>query len=80
MENKSRFQVSESINNTLEEVPAELFELSEEDLQQIVGGKSFWDRKLWRAVRGEALDTWNGGGNGEDLFIPIGLRVLGRLV
>jgi hypothetical protein len=51
-----------------------------DETEEIVGGKSFWDRKFWRAVRGEALDTWNGGGNGEDLFIPFELRVLERLI
>ena len=43
MKNKSTSLVSESIKNTSEEIPVELFELSEEDLQQIVGGISLWD-------------------------------------
>ncbi len=38
MKNKSRFQVNNSIKYTSEELPAELVELLEEDLQQVVGG------------------------------------------
>lgn len=43
MKDKSTSPISESIKNTSEEVPVELFELSDEDLQQIVGGLSVWD-------------------------------------
>jgi bacteriocin-like protein len=79
MNKKLRSQVSNCIKHTSEELPAEFIELSEEDLQQIVGGKSFWDRKFWSAVRGEVQDTLYKPGTGEDLFIPIEWRVLGRL-
>jgi bacteriocin-like protein len=44
MNDKSTSPISESLKNTSEEVPVELFELSEEDLQQIIGGLSLWDR------------------------------------
>jgi bacteriocin-like protein len=39
---KIRSQVSDSIKYTSEKLPAEFIELSEEDLEQIVGGKNFF--------------------------------------
>ena len=36
-------QASDFIKHNSEELPAELVEISEEDLQQIVGGDNFWD-------------------------------------
>jgi bacteriocin-like protein len=53
MKNKSKSPVIESIKNTSEEVPVELFELSDEDLQQIVGGLSLWDA-ITGAYKGKA--------------------------
>jgi hypothetical protein len=63
--------------------------------EEIVGGKSFWDRNFWKAVRGEAQDTGNAakkaavdlftkgtlptGKTAEDLLVPIEWRVLDRL-
>ena len=38
MKNKSRFQVNNSIKPSSEELPAELVELLEEELKQVVGG------------------------------------------
>jgi hypothetical protein len=36
-------QASDFIKHNSEELPAELVEISEEGLQQIVGGDNFWD-------------------------------------
>jgi hypothetical protein len=64
------------------------------ETEEIVGGKSFWDRKFWRAVRGETQDTWNAlketgkgllkgelprGETAEDLLVPLPWRVIDRL-
>lgn len=54
MNKKLSSQVSESIKHISEEVPAELFELSEEDLQKIVGGLP-----LWKAIKSAAQDKNN---------------------
>jgi bacteriocin-like protein len=40
---KSEPQASDFIKHNSEELLAELVEISEEDLQQIVGGDNFWD-------------------------------------
>jgi len=42
MNKKLSSQVSDFIKYTSEELPAEFIELSEEDLQQVVGGKPFF--------------------------------------
>jgi hypothetical protein len=60
MKNKSRFQVNNSIKHTSEELPAELVELLEEDLQQVVGGlriaapptrEEILNQKVWQFLR-----------------------------
>jgi len=60
MKNKSRFQVNDSIKHTSEELPAELVELLEEDLQQVVGGlriaappttKEILNQQVWQVLR-----------------------------
>ena len=47
-------QASDFIKHNSEELPAELVEISEEDLQQIVGGDNFWD-----GIRNGIETKWN---------------------
>jgi hypothetical protein len=51
-------QASDFIKHNSEELPAELVEISEEGLQQIVGGNNFWDAILEGVItKGEAIIT-----------------------
>jgi len=50
MNKKLSSQASDSIKHTSEKLPAEFSELSEEDLQQIVGGRPFF-RTLTKVIR-----------------------------
>jgi bacteriocin-like protein len=88
MKDKLTSPVSESLKNT-EEVPVELFELSEEDLQQIVGGLSLWDaftgtvKDKAKAVKNTVVDivtqgTPPTGKTAQDLLDPLPIGVLRR--
>jgi hypothetical protein len=51
---KLGLQASDFIKHNSEELPAELVEISKEDLQQIVGGDNFWD-----GIRNGVGIKWN---------------------
>jgi bacteriocin-like protein len=89
MNKKLSSQASDSIKHTSEKLPAEFSELSEEDLQQIVGGRPFF-RTLTKVIKGHSgavSDTVNGlvGGKlpnketAEKVFVPLDWQLIHEL-
>jgi hypothetical protein len=87
MNKKSRSEVSDSINHISEKLPAEFIELLDEDLQQVVGGKNFFDALnegieiKRRAINNTVNGIFQGNVQGKDivnLLIPTHWHVIRR--
>jgi bacteriocin-like protein len=87
MNKKSRSEVNDSIKHTSEKLPAEFLELSDEDLQQVVGGKNFFDALnegieiKRKAINNTVKGIFQRNVKGKDvrnLLIPTHWHVIGR--